>query len=176
MKPRGFSLPETLIAMFLVFLVLSGVAGLVQEYSRVMRHSDGKDRSLNAFQVALDQMRGEVGSAVALLQPSSGSSNQLSFQRLDPGTSAARLPTPVPSPLPGSWEPRDPADLVQVTYLLAGGNLVRRTATDEIVAEGVEGLLVTRLANPDRVSLTVTVREERLLRTFSVEALLWVAP
>ncbi|MCA9791562.1 MAG: hypothetical protein KC910_07190 [Candidatus Eremiobacteraeota bacterium] len=174
MKRRGFSLPEAMLAMVLVFMVLGMVGVLVREYSEATRLAASKEQTLNGVQLGLEQMRSEVGSALALLTPTGGSSNMLSFQRLDPA--ANRLP---PSPAGfTSWDPRPAGQIVTVTYQVGPQGLTRLVAgsgwsAQSQVSEGIRGLETTFLAK-DRVGLKVSFQEEHLLRDFSTEARLWV--
>ncbi|MGE0490979.1 MAG: hypothetical protein AB7S38_17360 [Vulcanimicrobiota bacterium] len=171
---RGFSLPEAMLAMVLVFMVLGMVGVLVREYSEATRLAASKEQTLNGVQTGLEQMRSELGSAIRLITPSAGTSNVLGFERLDPA--AIRLP---PSPAGfTSWDPRPAGQLVTVTYQVGGQGLMRTVSgpgwtAQSQVSEGIRGLETTFLAK-DRVGLKVSFQEKHLLREFSTEARLWV--
>ncbi|MBI3925649.1 MAG: hypothetical protein HY319_08925 [Armatimonadetes bacterium] len=172
MRRRAFSLAEAVIASFLIFLILGVAATLVQGYSRVMRDSSGKERTHLAAQLALERVRAEVASAIEVLDPTAGSNTELKFDKLDPR--AARLPDPLPDPLPADWEPWEPADRITVRYFIDGGNLMREAsgpggAVVETITRGIEGFLVT-VEPPGSLDITVTVREDRRVVTFTTKA------
>jgi len=82
---RGFSLVEVIVTLFVVFLVFGVGAGLLSEYSSVLKFSGAMENYFVVAQSAMHQMVAEARESQVLLSPSSsGLSSDLTFQRIDP--------------------------------------------------------------------------------------------
>lgn len=169
MRRRGLTLLETTVTMFLVALILGLAAALVDEYSDILRHSSGKERTLGAVQVGLERLRSEAREAFEILEPGVGATSaQLRLRTVDPTRQALRLPLPVPEPAALSWNPHDPAHVVEVRYFTSGQALVRQVAgSDELrVADGVAGFSC-RLEAGGSLRLDLSVTEDKRTRSLT---------
>ncbi|MEW6278398.1 MAG: hypothetical protein AB1758_07255 [Candidatus Eremiobacterota bacterium] len=169
---RGVTLAEVLLTMFL-FILMLGVAGtLVREYSGVLRHSSSKERTLRSALVGLDRIDCELAQAHAVVSPATSTPvSLLEFRKLDPG--AARLPAP-PTPVPAGWAPHDPAYEVTVRYRVLQGTLIREVVgggAPMAVVQGPQGLNAVLLPNGN-VEVSLSIQEDKLLRTLSTEVFL----
>ena len=128
LRPRATTLIETLVACFLVFLVLSFLASLVRRYRQVELAVNDHDRGMELRQ-SLQELARECSGATSVSLPASGStSTQLIFTRIDP-TLSTRLPVQRgahPSPRPASWDPLDPVWLQSVTIEVVDQVLFRK--------------------------------------------------
>lgn len=164
-NPRGITLIEVLLTCLLFSVALGLLAGFVGRVSDVMRFSSGKDRTVQAARLALDRMQDELSGALQLLEPASTPSDKLQLVRLNPRVTG-RLPNPLPSTLPASWDPVDPAFLIQVTYALVDDQLQRTVLHNdgstraEVLLDQVQGLQTERLT-PASVRLTLLVWDSR---------------
>lgn len=175
MKPRGFTLLETLLTAMLLSIVLGVFASLVYGYSRVMRHVSGKDRTLEGLHSGLVTALSEVGSATQVLAPLSATPEaMLDLTRIDRGN-LNRFPTTTP----GSWDPLDPTFQSRVRYYLLEDRLIREVTpsggTSQLfpVALKVVDFRVSQ-ATPGLVDLQASFQEEKLVRTLTVRGLLRV--
>lgn len=123
---RGFSLLETLVTLLLVSLVFGLVMNLITQGLRTFRASNEKDEAAQAANVALDRLICELREASSMLAPTvaAPTASQIEFVKVDPA-STTRIPNPLPVPLPGSWDPDDPAFHLAVRYRVDNQQLVR---------------------------------------------------
>ncbi|MBI3929775.1 MAG: prepilin-type N-terminal cleavage/methylation domain-containing protein [Armatimonadetes bacterium] len=122
-RARGFSLVELMIALLLVCLALGVVAGLVQEYARVVRHDTLHGHRVNLL-TALDRIENELREAVSVQAPAVGAAGEaLKFTKPIPSTALGRFD---PSRDPDAvWDPYADSYLMEVSYRLADGRLER---------------------------------------------------
>ena len=162
---RGLTLIEVLLTLLLFSVALGLLAGFVGRATDIMRFSGGKDRGIEAARLALDRMHDELAGAILVNSPAAGSSNQLDFVRLNPRLTT-RLPNPIPSPPPGSWDPVDPAFLLQVTYSVSGQRLQRRVVHNdgsqqsETLLDQVQSLETERVTSHS-IKLTLMVWDSK---------------
>jgi hypothetical protein len=165
----GLSLAEVLLVMALLLVVTGLMAGLVREYSEIMRFAGGKSHSLEVAQSALGRMASEVTEAATLDLPALG---VLKLERLnpDPAVRLSRLPD---SGAPLGWQPFAPDHLVEVTYRCNVGEILMRSVGDQEVeiADRITGLLFDRPPTGG-LDITISTREERTVRTLSTHVFL----
>ena len=190
---KGFSLPETMVAMLLVLTILGMVAVLMREYARVSRHSDARDKTFDGVQFALTEMAHEVSSAIDLVQPAGGagsSSSTLVFRRIDP--SIERFPL-IPEDFPDedeaapeefseeTWDPRVPAETMLVTYKRElDGRILREVVreagtTTQPVAESTTGLTVEKQAG-EYLLISLSFQQELTVRKYQMQTRVWSKP
>ncbi len=171
---RGFSLAEALVATALLLLMLSTLSILVHSYSGSSRASDMHDASLAGSRLALESVRRDGEAAVKLLEPllaSNTASPILRLQRIDP--EIVRLPVSYPDPAPGSWDPYEPTQMVEVRYYLTGTTLWREvflgdgTQARTRIGENVQGFFVTSLADNTLQVQCSTLNLENQVRPLS---------
>lgn len=153
---RGLTLAEVLLTVFVVFLVMGVACQLLVEYSALLKDSQAKASALSGLQVAEQQILDDLRQAVSVQQPPAGATTPgTRFMRIDP--EAAWLPASLPPTLPASWDPHDPASLVQVNYTVNDQQLWRQVGTAPAfsLAERVGGLEVTALASGYEVKLSL---------------------
>lgn len=176
-RRRGLTLLETTVTMFLVALVMGLAAAVVAEYSEILRHSSGKERTLGAVQVGLERLRSEAREAFAILEPAMGATSpELRLLKVDPSRQLLRLPSPVPEPAALSWDPHDPAHVVEVRYFTSQESLVREVAGlgEHRVAEGVAGFSC-RLLGDGSLRLDLSVTEDKKTRSLTTTVYLPMA-
>ncbi len=126
---KGVTLIEALLSLFLVLIVLGLSGGLIRDYSQSLRNSTTGDRWLEAALVGAAKMGQEASQAILFTRPAAGSlvsDSELRFTRLDPSDVDVRFPSPLPDPLPATWNVADPAHALEVRYYLnAQERLVR---------------------------------------------------
>ncbi len=148
-----------MIAMLLMGIVLTVFASLVQEYSRILRASQGSEALLEARQLILGQLAPDIEQAVTITSPSGTASSTLEIVKFNPGVT--RLPVPAEPP-PATWDPRAAADLITVRYLVTGGILTRQVGGQTTPLLEVDGFSCQRLADGN-VRLTVSIQTETRL-------------
>ena len=184
LRRGGLSLLEVLFTAALIGVAL-GVVGLVtRQFNRAMSHSEANDLGLEGI-LALRRMAAEVEQATSIGSPGvNANSTVLRFSRLDPSFPDRIPPTllPTPHPIPGGWEPRDPAYLVTVSFALrAGQQLFRKvdfangTFEDHVFATGMVDF---RVSHPRRgeLQLQATVARAQGSRTVHLPVLLKAVP
>lgn len=167
-KVGGFTLVEALITMMLAGLVLSFVAGLCNEYSRIMRYSTKKDQTLINLQMALERVKNELGEAGTTPVP--GDSSVLQFDRIDPKVTD-RL---APSSPPALWNPYDSAYVVTVKYRVEDNEMLRTTTfpgpkvVTESVASNISGFSWTDLGDGTFQINASFIEDNNVVRALSV--------
>lgn len=177
MRRRGFSLMEALITLALLSIALGTMASLMASMNRIQRNGDEQDQRLTLVLHALEMMRAEVEEAVEIVP---GPSTRYQFKKINPTTDTLLQNPPLaqirlvyqgdaPGALGSSdtWNARNPADLVTVTYLASPtGDLVRRSNSSAVLCERISGFRVFRDAwNVDH--LEVSVLAGGVLRAYS---------
>lgn len=178
-KSQGFTLAETMLALFLIGLVMSAVALLFHRSFQVLRTLDAKERTRQAARMGLDRMTSELREATFISQVGAG---VLSFEKIDPGATAV-LPDDVPEVVPDEFEPPQygpdqaypESTRLEVEYEAVDENLVRRVRVkgsgswdEQTVVSGVNAFSCVQ--NPDNegeVEVTVTVFDNRRAMTLS---------
>jgi hypothetical protein len=160
---------ETLLTLLLFVVVLIVIADLTNGFRNLIRHSEGRSRTIRALRVAVSQIRSDLGAATAVLQPSGGSSDALEVQRLQPALSP-RLPATVPSTVPKSWNILDPTHLYSIRYNLIEEDLVREVNGQSVrLMTGLRAFEVdSEPANQYTVRLTVKERARDVVITTKV--------
>jgi hypothetical protein len=164
---------EVMLTSFLVFMVLGAIAALVRQYREVTAHSRLHDASLRSA-LGLQQVANEAREAMVIITPPPGVGGVFSsveFDRIDPNDTT-RFPSPVPSPLPLTYDPRGP--LMRVRYTLDAGELVRfvqvgTSVSRQLMAENALGFTAENQGTS--LKLTLRVREDKrqkVYETFSV--------
>lgn len=188
---RGFSLPETLLALLLVFGILGMVAVIMREYSQVARFVDAKARTFDGIQFALSEMSHEVSSAVALIAPSKAAgvgttSATLEFRRMDPAVDRYWLnPNNFEAEEgdpdggePAVWDFRNPNEMMRVAYHRElNGELIRTVnrqngVSRQKMCDSLTGMLITKQAE-DYLQIRVSFQEEKRVRGFVVQTRVW---
>lgn len=168
-----------MLASLVIFMVLGMVGLLVSDTSRILRRSEPQERLLEAIELGSERICSELSCALRVTTPSSGTASFLAFDRIDPSASA-RLPNPLPDPLPTSWDPQLPAHVLTVAYRIDSGTLLRQVSTasrsvSEEVCHGLTGMSATRVGEQTvKVTLSILVNEN--LKTVEREAHLWIVP
>lgn len=172
------TLAESLLALFLVGLVMGLLAALFQRSIQVLRFLDDKERARQAGRMGLDRISSELREATKLL--SLGDS--VSFIKIDP-TKDVSPPPPAPSPVPSDpdnfvlpvWTPEmaypDSARL-RVRYDTSDEKLYRQvqqadggTPTRQLIIEGINSFICRQELefgvpkNPGEVIIEVSVRD-----------------
>lgn len=166
----GFTVLEALMSLGLICLVLSILGSLLMNYSRVLLHQGGRQKSLLGCQVAVESVRRDVGSAVVVTAPAT---DRLHIEQIDPLVSS-RLPSPLPNPPNSSWRPHVTTDRMAIDYRLVVSSVVRRVTLsngatfEDNVTDDVDGLSFSILAN-DNVQVTATALINGQLQAWSVE-------
>ena len=174
---RAFTLAESLITLFVVFLVFGVASGLLHEYSSILRFSAAKEKRFSVAQVALKRMVDETREALILESPTGSWSSSLTFQRLDPnytiwlpGVVLAQPFDPYNTTIT-TWTPRPPAQMLRMDYSVSAGELVRSLApvaggsnTTSVLATGVSGLQVTPLST-GALEITLSVEDSHQVIT-----------
>ncbi|MEW6282840.1 MAG: type II secretion system protein [Candidatus Eremiobacterota bacterium] len=173
MRRRAFSLVEAMASMFLIALVLGLVGSMLGEYARISRFAATREQLGQALQVAMDRILSEVRGARQLL--SASPDVELRFLTFEPANDAVRLPLPVPTPRPASWDPYPPASQLQVRYYTSQGHLVREATSQSgtsfagSLCDGVAGLSCQRLPTGNlEITLSVDDRGRIVPRTTRV--------
>lgn len=116
-KRAGYSLLEVMVAFGLFLLIMGLIASLVGGYAHIMNASDRHDSSLEGARLAIESVRRDVEATARLLEPAVGSGTAhpvLRLLRNDPED--LHLPETFPGSPPSSWDPYDPAAMVEVRY------------------------------------------------------------
>lgn len=173
-KETAVSLLEALVALALFSAALGVGAALMRDWVRAYGFASDRDRGIEAVQTGFANLRGELRSAVALIQPVSGSgspSSALEFERVDP--LATRLPGPGALPLPPEpWDPQQPR--LRVIYRLQGEDLVREVLSGGVrrglfkVALGLTGFSCREVGDSN-LRVDLTLRYKNRLESFSAE-------
>jgi type II secretory pathway component PulJ len=164
-----------MLSMLLVLSVLGLVATLMREYTRVARHSEARDQTLDGVAFALAEMGHEASGANVLQTPQAGLANELKFLRPDPRVNRYGLLGPDPAnPV---WEPNASNQIMLVRYTHENGALVREVRRDsqtsrQTLAENVNALVVNKL-DDDYLELSMSFQENRRVRSFSMKTKLW---
>lgn len=165
---KGVSLAEVVLTSFLVFMVLGVIAALVRQYREVSAHSRLQDASLRSA-LGLQQVANEAKEATAMITPPPGAGgifSSVEFDRIDPNDTT-RFPSPVPSPLPLTYDPRGP--LMRVRYTLDAGELVRfvqvgASVSRQLIAENALGFTAENQGSA--LKLTLRVREDKRQKVY----------
>lgn len=158
-RPAGFGLVETLLTLLLFVVVLVVIADLTNGFRKMVRHSEGRNRSIRAMRVAVSQIRADLGAATLVLQPSSGPSDVLEVQRLEP-TLSPRLPAVVPSTPPNSWNILDPNHLYTIRYDRVDGGLTRKVNGQSVRLMGDLRAFQVESTGSDQYTIRLTVQEQ----------------
>ena len=166
---RGFGLIESMLVLVLFGIVLVVVADLLNGYRALVRHSEGRGRTLKSFQIDLSQIRSDIRAATKVLVPLDGPSSVLQLERLSASLSP-RLPATVPSTPASSWAILDPVHLYQINYRLDNERLFREIqGGDLVLASGLSDFKITATGAQYEISLIVSerLREFHLLSRVS---------
>ena len=182
-KSPAFTLLESLIAMFMLSLVLTFTALLFHKSYQVTRKLDEKERTRQAARMGLDRITSELREAVEITDSGGG---VLEFLKIDPNATIVEPEA----------EPEDPEDDFEpapynamIAYPLSSRLRVRyRTENEKLIREvrrasgggwGGQGVVVGGNSflceqNPDNrgeVDVTVSVLDNRIVKTISSRVL-----
>lgn len=169
---KGLSLVEVLLVMALVLLVTGLMAGLIREYSQILRFAGGKSQTLEIAQTALARMAGEVTEAARLnlTEP-----ERLRIARIDPARRAHRLPEGGSEAWgEAAWHPFADEHLVHVVYQQGPGEVLQRSVegVEQQIADNITGLEFSSESD-GTVSLSLSTMEGgRVLRVLSTQVFL----
>ena len=162
---RGFSLAEALLTIFFVFTVFGFLAMMMQDYSRMSRHMNSRDRALTGLQNALMSLRADIEGASSV----NVGTNTLTVRRVDPGKRGRLTPTS------SDWQVANVAFTMEVSYSInSDQDLVRRyrpaggVMQEFVVAQGVQGLTVRDVSGSNAVALievALSFLEDKQVRT-----------
>jgi hypothetical protein len=167
---RGFSLLEALMVSLLVLVLLGTIGGVVSRYLSANQMLKEKDRGREAVALAIHSLRADCQTAAAFLSPAPADLTSVSILRIELLSGVAtRLPDPLPTPLPGSWDPVGARDTIEYRRDV-DGNLVREVMTPggEILTllTQVQGFAVRHVGrNLLEIQLSVTDRHRLLAIT-----------
>jgi prepilin-type N-terminal cleavage/methylation domain-containing protein len=177
LKERGFTLLESLIAMFLIAMILALTALLFHRSFQVLRVLDDKERTRQAARMGLDRITSELREAT---QISIATTDLLEFVKIDP-TAEIVLPGLAPDEPPDNFMP--PPYTPLIAYPNSARLLVRFRAVSETLEREVQqasggpsvGQVVVAgvnsfncVQNPDNdgeVDVTVSVLDGRRVTT-----------
>lgn len=186
MKKRdrlGFTLIETLLALFLVGLVMGLVGLLFHRSFQMLRVLDAKERARQAGRMGLDRITSELREAVSI---QFAGDSRVEFTKIDPAaTSVPPPPAPTEAELRDGYEPDflpwglnqayPKARRLEVRYSLGAvnDNLLRKVTSGEtgntfeqVVVSGINKFVCT--TDPDRVgevTVLVTVFDGSQVKT-----------
>lgn len=166
---RGLSLFEAVLTIFLVSLVFYVAADLLHNATSAVRFGDAKSRSAQAVQLGLQRITSEAREAYLL----EATGSELRLRKVDPAP--GRLPTPVPSPPSGTWDPY--ANSLSVRYFVDGQNRLMREvgSSTQLVCEGISGFSSQTLPNGN-LEVSVSLNEKNQVRTYTTQVLMMGAP
>ena len=123
---RGHTLAEVLILMALLSLVLGAVALLTRDLFRTRELLGRQSLRATAVQVALQSVRADLESAIALVSPSGAASSHLILTQVD--NDRNRYPHPLFPTGVTTFDPLPPHALKTVSYRVLGEELVREVS------------------------------------------------
>ena len=133
---RGFTLLEGLFSLFIVFLVLSGLAHTLAQAASIKKNTKNMDQAIEEYH-ALFTMRSDVLAALTILEPSPGSTRQtLELTRVNPKMSYLERKDTLGDPL----DPFEVSEQVTIEYRLEGG-LLKRFETAPSLPQTAERLI-----------------------------------
>lgn len=161
---RGFGLLETLMVVALFALIMVVIADLVVGYRNLVRHSQGRSRTLRGSQIALNQIRSDIRAAVEVVSPASGETSNLELKRISSSLSP-RLPEVVPTKPPSSWNISDPSAQYPIDVQLEDDLLVRSVDGNKLaLASGLSDFKVS----VDGPQYEVTLQFQERTRTMNL--------
>lgn len=148
---RGTTLIEMLFIAFLVGTVLTVVAQIFRDYSRILSTSQKRNEIREAADHFSFLLQRDALSSFRILNPAqNGSSSNFECRIYHPREE--RFDSP------GGWSRDSASDTLQVAYLLNGDKLLRRVGTeDEELLENVESTQYS-LANNDLLTARVVLK------------------
>ena len=127
---KGFTLLESLIAMFLIALILTLTALLFHRSFRILRVLDGKERTRQAARMGLDRITSELREAT---QVNVATLDELEFVKIDP-TKSVTPPAAAPEDPPDNFVP--PLYTPAIAYDNSKRLVVRfRTENESLIRE-----------------------------------------
>ena len=163
---------ETLVALFLMAVMLAIFSGLFRAMTQVTRQNEDREDVVNGI-YALEEMRRELLEAVRIASPTgSVFETTVVFQKLAPGLSN-RLPPPGEE-----WEHFDPLHLLNVRYELEGERWISRVLSpsnspqSNTLANNVDGFSAN-LDDSQMLELRISFRAGRVLQSYSTKATRW---
>ena len=173
---RGFTLPESLLALFLVGLAMGFLGMLFQRSFQILRVLDDKERARQAGRMGYDRLSSELREATDLLRW-----NEVAeFKKINPQATLVPPPeAPVDPPAtwasPPPWTPLDAypeSARMTVLYTTVDEALYRTVtaggSTTQLIVKGVNSFVCT--PNPDNrgeIEITLSVRESQRVTTVS---------
>lgn len=165
---RGLSLAETMLVMTLVMVLMGLMAGLVKEYSEILRTGRSQTARLELLQNVLTRMAGEVNEASQITVSEEGPFQTLKLRRLNPDSirqaqrlSEARLDDK-------NWSPFHDTDMISVEYKREDNGRITRTFNNETleIARDVSAL---KMEKPDELTLLIKLAtaQGRTVKTLS---------
>ncbi len=174
---RGFTLPESLLALFLVGLAMGFLGLLFQKSFNILRVLDDKERARQAGRMGYDRLSSELREATELLRL-----NEVAeFRKINP---QARMVDPPEAPIdppaswssPPAWTPLDayPESVRMTVLYTTSDEALYRTVTAagqmtrQLIVEGVNSFVCT--SNPDNlgeVEIVLSVKEDKRVSTVS---------
>ncbi len=180
-SPLGFTLVETLLAIFLVGLVMGLVGLLFQRSFQILRVLDAKEQARQAGRMGLDRITSELREAIRI---DFAGDSSVKFTKIDPSAQCVTPPA-APSPVPDGYEPKflpwslnqayPKSSRLDVEYSLSpvNDNLLRKVTSgdtgksfEQVVVSGINQFVCE--TDPDRVgevTVLVTVFDGRQVKT-----------
>jgi type II secretory pathway component PulJ len=166
------TIAEAMVTLGLFAFVLNLASGLIRSYTQTIKFAGGVDKSMEATQNALSQIRNEAAKAFSIASPTSGASATLTFDKVWTD-STTRLPNPNAA-FPANWNPLNPDWVDRVTYTLQRNRLQRTSAREGaavMVADEIEAFRVQMLPNRN-LFIEISTRQDKIVRKFSTETFL----
>lgn len=171
---RGFTLLEALITMFLFLVVMVVFASLARQYTRILRHTDGKTVLMQAATTSLELLAREMRGAVGMVNPStrgSASVNALSFRIVNQNVN--RLYPPTDPPRYPILDLYGSGNLLRIDYRIQQDQLLREVhdPANTLLSSTVAGSGIVGMGcrwNADQsANVTLTVQEDYSLKSLT---------
>lgn len=177
-RVRAFTLPESLLALFLVGLAMGFLGLLFQRSFEILRVLDEKERARQAGRMGYDRLSSELREATTFL----GFGDVARFKKINPQATVSDVPeAPKDPPETSSWKAPVWTSLdaypesKRMTVLYSVENeAMYRTVTaagstsKQLVVGGVNSFVCT--PNPDNwgeVEIVISVKENKKIKTVS---------
>ncbi len=171
---KGLSLAETMLVMTLVMVLMGLMAGLMKEYSEILRTGRSQTARLELVQNALTRMAGEATEASEVTISDAEPFQTLTLKRLnpDPGHQGQRLPNN--GIVETSWKPFRPADMINVSYRRDDSERLWRVSSDESL-EVARDVSMLKMEKPDEFTLMLklSTAQGRAVKTLSTRVYLF---
>jgi type II secretory pathway component PulJ len=165
-KRRGFTLIEGLFSLFIVALVLSGLAHTLAQAASVKKNTKHMDQAIEEYHT-LFTMRSDVLSALTILEPGTGQTKEtMELTRVNPMMTYEERKDPLNDPL----DPFEAVEQVTVEYRIDAGLLKRfesipsRTQTAERLIEAQKFEVTLESGAPSLLILNLSLQRARVVK------------